>query len=200
MPIVGTIIANTPEHESAVHDLRQSGNTVHGFHHRTRSATATATESLTVDTIHAWPIYIPRAQSYDRLRVDVTVAVASSNIRAAIYAQDQATYKVPGALILDAGTAASTSTGVLDFTISLDLSRGWYWAALNVDLPGVGMRAGAVAETTQSAMAGRIGTSNSRSRLQRAFTFAAFPSDESAETYTENSGNSVLFGLFNTGW
>lgn len=67
------------------------------------------------------------ATTFDRIGCDVTTAgEASSVMRLGIYADNNGT---PGALILDAGTVTTATTGIKTITISQKLAPGRYWLA-----------------------------------------------------------------------
>lgn len=71
------------------------------------------------------PITIPHAVTADRIASDVTTAAASSTLRWVVYSDDGG---YPGTNLLDTGASGdSTTTGVKEATISLDLSAGRYW-------------------------------------------------------------------------
>lgn len=75
-------------------------------------------------------IYIPfRAGpgTWDRLAVNVASAVASSAQRFGLYAPTSA--GIPGALIADLGTVATTGTGVASVTISQPVPSGLFFIA-----------------------------------------------------------------------
>lgn len=68
--------------------------------------------------------FIPRAMTVDRIGLEVTTLFAASTIRLAMYTDVN---DVPTALILDAGTIDSSSTGYKEITISQALNPGWIW-------------------------------------------------------------------------
>lgn len=83
---------------------------------------------LTLDTIYAVPISVNARTPFDRIAFQVNSAIASSNARMGIYADGG--NGSPGALILDAGTIATDTTGAKDIVISRTLDPGCYWLAL----------------------------------------------------------------------
>jgi hypothetical protein len=87
-----------------------------------------------------WPV--PVATTFDRIGFHVTTAAASTTIRLGIYGT---TAGLPDALVLDAGTIDSSTTGGKEITISQALPAGVYWLAALVNgaaLQGIIMSAG----------------------------------------------------------
>lgn len=82
--------------------------------------------TLTANQLWALPFYVDTTQTYTRIGVRVNGADAGKAIRLGIYSDSSG---VPGALVLDAGTVSTTSTGLQEITISQSLTPGWYWLA-----------------------------------------------------------------------
>lgn len=80
------------------------------------------------DDLCLFPFVIPKAASFDRIAVNITTAAASTTVRLGVYAHDPATEN-PGALLFDAGTVDSSTTGTKEITISETLAAGIYWFA-----------------------------------------------------------------------
>lgn len=97
----------------------------------TVSGIDTSTTTPTDQQMKAQPIYIDRRVTIDRLGIYVTGAgTAGAVARAGIYAHD-ATSALPGALVLNGGSdQATTSTGVITWTVSTTLEPGIYWVAV----------------------------------------------------------------------
>lgn len=88
------------------------------------SGAATATRMYLV------PFWLPVAKAVDRIMVNVTVAGAAATVaRLGIYGVDVSTYE-PGALLLDAGTVATDTTGAKEATVSYTLAAGLFYAAV----------------------------------------------------------------------
>lgn len=78
------------------------------------------------------PFWVGRAQNFDRIGAEVTTAgAAGATLRLGIYADDG--NGLPGALVVDAGTITSDSTGAKELTISQSLAAGWYHLAALVN-------------------------------------------------------------------
>jgi len=93
------------------------------------SAIPNATHSMGAGNMRVVPITLP-ACSLDRIGCEITTAVASSLVRLGIYEDDGGK---PGVLTVDAGTLDSSTTGLKELTVGVDLVAGDYWLALMVD-------------------------------------------------------------------
>lgn len=71
------------------------------------------------------PFWVSANFTANRIGVEVITAAAASTVRLGIYGSN--TDDQPGALLLDAGTVDSTTTGVKEVTISQALRPGLYW-------------------------------------------------------------------------
>lgn len=83
--------------------------------------------AIVANTLYAFPLWIPRAMTLDRIAVQVT-AQAGQKVRLGIY--NDGTNLYPGILVKDAGEITLSSTGVK--TIDIDptaLTKGLYWVA-----------------------------------------------------------------------
>lgn len=89
----------------------------------------TGTLSRTNGNLYLSPLVLTQAQTLDALVVQIVTTPGSAGAvtRMGIYAS--AANGRPGALILDAGTAVATSTGILSITINQALAAGVYWLA-----------------------------------------------------------------------
>lgn len=88
------------------------------------------THTLAPNVIAFCPIYVPRTITVDRIGFNCTSAgVAGTAPRLGIYESDS--NGLPGALLLDAGTVAATTTGGKEITISQQLDGDKvYWLAI----------------------------------------------------------------------
>lgn len=90
------------------------------------AAVTTSGASLVNNTVRLAPKFIPNRTTFDRLGVGVTTAgEAGSVFRFGCYADDGTGR--PGALVLDAGTIGTDTTGEKIATVDLTLDPGWYW-------------------------------------------------------------------------
>lgn len=80
--------------------------------------------TITQNRLFALPFNVGASRAFDRIAVN-SLGVAATNVRLGIYADSNGK---PGALILDAGTVATTSAGLAQITISQTLS-GRVWLA-----------------------------------------------------------------------
>lgn len=80
-------------------------------------------------------IWVPQTLTFDRIACSVTAGgTAGAVVRLGIYNDDS--NGLPSTLILDAGTVASTTTGVKEITISQTLAAGSYWLAEAAQVAG----------------------------------------------------------------
>jgi len=93
------------------------------------------TRALTADRIYHVLIPVPEAITITRIGVDVTTAAASTIIRLGIYTVG--TDGLPDALVLDAGTVDSSSTGFKEITVSQALQGQYYFCAVSDGTPTV---------------------------------------------------------------
>lgn len=89
---------------------------------------AFSAQPATLNRLWFMPIRLDKAQSWDAIGSWVDAAAADSSIRFGIY-EDADGY--PGALVIEAGTVSSASTGLCSVTISpaVDLPAGVVWVA-----------------------------------------------------------------------
>ncbi len=89
---------------------------------------ATGTTFPTLNALHAHAFMVPHTVTLDRIAVEVTTASASGTVRLGIYSNDPLSEK-PLNLVLDAGSASTTTTGAKEITINQVLQPGLYWLA-----------------------------------------------------------------------
>jgi len=97
-----------------------------GLYHAGITAAAMAPLATAANNIDLLPFYVPVAQSFDRIAVNVTTA-ATGNARLGVYADSGAVY--PGVLLLDAGVVTTGTLGIRWLGVSLALMPGLYWLA-----------------------------------------------------------------------
>lgn len=84
--------------------------------------------TATLDSMFLFPFLVVEKHTFDRIGVNVSTAGTSSNVvRLGIYSS---TSGEPGALVLDAGTVSSVTTGAKTITISQELTPQVYWLAV----------------------------------------------------------------------
>ena len=89
--------------------------------------TSTNTSTRSNGTLHMTPLTLASAITIDRIAIEVTGAgTAGSVCRLGLYSDDGGK---PGALLVDAGTVDTTTTGVKEVTVSQVLSAGRVWLA-----------------------------------------------------------------------
>jgi hypothetical protein len=112
-------------------------------------STFNSTRLLVANYIYALPFIVLKEETFDRITINVTTLVNPSVARLGIYADNGS--GSPGALLLDAGTVDSSTTGVKGIEITQPLVPGLYWLALlanagitvtayvsHIDLIGIG--------------------------------------------------------------
>lgn len=88
-----------------------------------------ATFTFANANLHYCPVWVPHAVTAVKLAINVTIGGGAGSVhRLGLYAST-ATGQ-PGALILDAGTVATTGTGNITITISQAVAAGLYWVAV----------------------------------------------------------------------
>lgn len=95
------------------------------YHH---VGVVTVARSMAVSALYASPFFFDKACTVAGIAFKLNTAVASSAVRLGIY-QDTGGGR-PGTLLSDAGTIATTASGVLELTTSIAIpSAGLYWLA-----------------------------------------------------------------------
>jgi hypothetical protein len=92
--------------------------------------TITTQSVASANSLRAFPFFVPKTISFDRIAIRVTTAGTGTTPRARIgvYADNGNIY--PGQLVLDAGEVDVSSTGLKELTINLKLKAGkLYWLA-----------------------------------------------------------------------
>jgi len=151
-------------------------NFYYGDAHNAYNATGNA---VVADRLYCTPIFIGAKTTFTRIGIDVTTGAAGA-ARLGIYNNSADN---PGALVLDAGTVDTTSTAVVEATISQELQPGWYWMASVFNAtPGVrgGATSGSVGVFLGFGFSGVPGTAGEAT--YRAFTYAVLPDPFSTVT------------------
>jgi len=88
---------------------------------------ALSNNTFAANTIFIFPIYIPNPCTLAQMSINVNGAVALSSAELGLYTNNNG---VPNALILDAGTLSTVSTGQKNITgLTQALTPDWYWVA-----------------------------------------------------------------------
>lgn len=112
--------------------------------------------AMVVNTIYFAPLVIYQDVTTTALMAEVSTAIAASNFQLAIYAMDP-TSKLPIGAALTSTSSMSSATATQVSSIlgaPLSLPAGQYWAAVNTDTGGVGLRALASAQSWVASYAG----------------------------------------------
>lgn len=95
-----------------------------GYYHRPPYGNVTSTVQPANGEMSLHPIDFPAGQKLDRIGAETTTGGGTGSVtRFGIYRADPAT-GLPGALVLDAGTVASTGVAIIEVTIALTIVRG----------------------------------------------------------------------------
>jgi hypothetical protein len=110
---------------------RTKGSTLNQWYTSPNTGVALTTGAGTVNVLRAIPFIVQKTMTVDQMAINVTTAGAGGTgmARVGIYADNGNNY--PGVLIVDAGAAVTTATGVKTFTTGLPviLQPGLYWLA-----------------------------------------------------------------------
>lgn len=146
--------------------------------------------AITANYIYMQPIFIPKKTTLTALLIQVRSAVAG-NARVGLYSTRPGS-SLPNKLLADGGEQSVNSTGDKTFTISVPVSPGWYLGAVtanvaaNLCLPGALMSIHGLYPSGGNAMNGFSGI------YRNPGSYAAFPADESAQTYTAGYVNAPI--------
>jgi hypothetical protein len=81
-----------------------------------------------LDRVHAVPFWIPERMSFSHIGIRVTVAASAGGImRLGIYTNVNSR---PSALIVDAGTVSTTTTGIKEIAIAQTFDKGFVWLCM----------------------------------------------------------------------
>ncbi len=162
-----------------VSGYRTKGSTLNQWYTSPNTGTALTTGAGTVNVLRAIPFVVSKVMTIDQMAINVTTAGAggTGNARVGIYADNGNNY--PGALVVDAGAAVTTSTGVKTYTTGLPVTidPGLYWLSYVHDNATTAptMRAFAVASMTPVLGYASTLPTNAQFGWSVAFTYAALP-------------------------
>lgn len=162
-----------------VSGYRTKGSTLNQWYSSPNTGTALTTGAGTVNVLRAIPFIVSKVMTVDQMEINVTTVGAggTGNARVGIYADNGNNY--PGVLVVDAGAAVTTSTGVKAFTTGMPvvLDPGLYWLAYVHDNATTAptMRAFAVASLLPVLGYASTLPTNAQFGWSVAFTYAALP-------------------------
>lgn len=141
---------------------------------------APTTQSVTINTMRAYPVFIPRTLSFDRICFEQTTAgTAGSKCRAGVYRFTSDTDPTPGALVYDGGEFATDgSNGMKEATPGSPVQLtgpAWYYFVLLSGTAAPTVRALAVASVQMILGWPAAGGTSHNTGWTRAFTYAALP-------------------------
>lgn len=156
---------------------------------------APTTPAPAINVLRAYPVWIPKTITVDRIAFEVTTAAgAGGKARVGIYSSTSETDPKPAALKVDGGEYNVESTGVKETTISTQLvgpAIYWFCYLCGTSAPTIrGMPAGAVLPLL--GMASTFGA-NLNTCVTRSFSYAALP--DPFGTPVEATGNVPLIGV-----
>lgn len=144
-------------------------------------------------SIRLYPAYIKQTVTLNSLGVRITTAAAAGNCQLAIYANNAATGRPTGSALASTASISTTATGSLNSAVSIQLTQGLYWWAVNCDNATVTLTSIAttdmwfsrtIGSPTQSGVPG-TGAANSGVGVTQ--TFGTWPS-LTAGSFTEGGG------------
>ena len=113
-----------------IESYRTRGATLNQWYTSPNTGTALATAVLTANILRATPFIVSRTTTIDQMAINVTTAAAGAT-RVGIYADNGNNY--PGALVVEATSAAQMDTGTVGVRtatgLSITLQPGLYWLA-----------------------------------------------------------------------
>ncbi len=176
---VGWQTINTqPFDWSSITRVGTAANRWYSYGNGTYNFTAT-TAATAVGTLRAYPILITKPTQIDQLAINVTAAAAVGSLaRVGIYRDNGNVY--PGSLVVDAGTAATNTTGVKTFATNLPvrLEPGLYWLAQNYGTGAPTLRGvGSILMPQPLGYDATLGTNAPGIGWTVAFAFAAMPAN-----------------------
>lgn len=125
--------------------------------------------------------YVPNSVTLDAMVFQIVTAVASSNVRLAIYTDNEGTW-VGGTRLVETGNVSSATAEVKTAPVSVTLAEGMYWLAIHVS------GAVQIAYETDYAANGRLGSSTAGANPGGVptdnQTYGTLPTTAAAATYT----------------
>lgn len=130
------------------------------------------------NSIHYNPFLLTQTVTWTAIGIKVQTAAASSHIRLGICSADPVTGK-PSDFILDAGEVDSSTIGVKEITINIELAPGWYYLTSNCDSGAVQVYGWDKFTTFPTPILGipltGIGSNSVFAQFVQSFAYAPFP-------------------------
>lgn len=151
--------------------------------------------AITVNTLVAYPFYVPRQQTFNTIGIDCTTLASGKSIELAIYADADG---APAALVHDCGTVSVNTSGFKEVTaLGLTLAAGWYWLAVASDgTPSLRRTVGSVSGSVQGWLMGNTnGDSPTATRVgvTGAWTFAAGAAPDPFPAWTATNTPNLIY-------
>ena len=154
-----------------------------------QNSITTTTSTAAADTLYAIPLPILASTTVDRIALDVTT-LAVGSARLGIYSSLSSGH--PGALVLDAGTVDTGTTGLKEIIISQALSAGLHWTVV---VYNAGPIVRAVATSASLLLLGGASFAGiDATHFRRTFTYGALPNPWGTPT-TFSSSPPHLIGI-----
>lgn len=152
----------------------------------TFQAGSLSTMALSANTLYYMPVFYSAEKDVTTLFIDITTAVAASNVRVGLYSIDKD--GLPDVLLADSGSMSGASVTMVSATISaVQLVPGWYYGAVLTD-SAISIRSTSVYGESFS------GWSNSTARYKNTYgtvtqTYGALPSQATVINTWQNTGS-----------
>lgn len=149
-----------------------------------------------VGTIRAYPVYIPRLCSIDRIMFEQTGGASGGGVaRVGVYASTSNTNPAPAALVYDSGEFSTTAAQVWEKTISPAVTMagpGIFWLANLTGTAVATMRSLVPAQVLPLLGWPSSGGANFNTGVTRTFSYAALPDPFGSITAVSTSGQAAV--------
>jgi hypothetical protein len=189
----GTNWVNTPPSTETI--VTNNGYASGRYYFGLCSQPISNTALLTADRLYARPFYVAQTETFTKIGIEVTSAVAASVIRLGIYNMANG---LPTALILDAGTVDGSSTGLKEITISQELESGLYavaWVSNGAPTVRQSSALNVFGAHIFGASAADVAAGSMPIGVYYAYPYGALPVNYSASV-TYNSNSTALGGIW----
>jgi hypothetical protein len=152
-----------------------------------------------IDTLIAVPFPVGLSCSMDEIAFNVSTLAAGSSARVGIYRATSAKNIYPGALVVDSGAVATTSTGFKNTAVSVNLKPGLYWSVYVAGVLAPQISGWGVSTTNPGNPI--LGYTNANPplcnhSLRVAFAFAALPATFPGGAALSAGPGTAIFGRF----